>query len=340
MRFKTIAIIILFLTSSIAAPAHAALVKRENPVSDASYGAGWNGDTTHAPSKNAVYAAGFLQAEVDGSTTNEIQDLSLDGNTLSLSGDATTVDLSGYLDNTDDQTCAEVSGCVEGALTEEVDGSITNEIQDLSLDGNTLSLTGDETTVDLSGYLDNTDAQDLSLDGNTLSLSGDATTVDLSGYLDNTDDQTCAEVSGCVEGAITGNQSITLSGDVTGTGTTAITTTLAANKNTGGFGFTFDGNGSALVAGTKIRVPVRYAFTITGWQVVSTASGNVVIDINFGGSSVAGTEKPTLSSSADTSDVSLTTWTDTSVAAGDVWEAEVDSGDVTNATVLIFGAKT
>lgn len=101
--------------------------------------------------------------EVDGSVTNEIQDLSLSVNTLSLSGDATTVDLSGYLDNTD--------------------------AQDLSLTVNTLSLTGDATSVDLSGYLDNTDAQDLSLSVNTLSLTGDATSVDLSGYLDNTDAQ-------------------------------------------------------------------------------------------------------------------------------------------------------
>jgi hypothetical protein len=56
--------------------------------------------------------------------------------------------------------------------------------------GNTLSLTGDATSVDLSGYLDNTDAQAISLAGNTLSITGNASTVDLSGYLDNTDSQT------------------------------------------------------------------------------------------------------------------------------------------------------
>ncbi|MDO8335503.1 MAG: hypothetical protein Q7T74_01820, partial [Candidatus Saccharibacteria bacterium] len=39
------------------------------------------------------------------------------------------------------------------------------------------------------GYLDNTDSQDLTLATNTLSLSGDGTTVDLSAYLDNTDNQ-------------------------------------------------------------------------------------------------------------------------------------------------------
>lgn len=60
--------------------------------------------------------------------------------------------------------------------------------QTLSLVSNTLSIE-DGNSVDLSGYLDNTDAQDLQLSGNTLSLTGDATTVDLSGYLDNTDTQ-------------------------------------------------------------------------------------------------------------------------------------------------------
>ena len=74
--------------------------------------------------------------------------------------------------------------------TVDLSGYLDNtDMQDLDLTGNTLSLTNDATTVDLSGYLDNTDNQDLSLAGHTLSLTNDATTVDLSGYLDNTDNQ-------------------------------------------------------------------------------------------------------------------------------------------------------
>lgn len=105
---------------------------------------------------NSVDLSGYLD-----NTDN--QDLTLTGNTLSLTNDGTPVDLSVYLDNTDNQ--------------------------DLTLTGNTLSITNDGTPVDLSGFLDNTDNQDLSLTGNTLSLSNDGTSVDLSGYLDNTDDQ-------------------------------------------------------------------------------------------------------------------------------------------------------
>ncbi|WP_430905293.1 hypothetical protein, partial [Maribacter flavus] len=121
----------------------------------------------------------------------------------------TTADLSGYLDNTDSQTLSitgndlSIAGgntvtlptatgaetivnggginVVTGSGTTgdpyvvtgtEVDGSVTNEIQDLSISGNTLSLSSDATTVDLSGYLDNTDSQTLSVTGNDLSITG------------------------------------------------------------------------------------------------------------------------------------------------------------------------
>lgn len=162
----------------------------------------------------------------DGSQwiNSEDQDLSLTGNTLALSGDNTTVDLSAYLDNTDTQLSeAQVDAFVanNGYLTNfsEVDGDITNELQTVALSGNNLSISSGN-TVNLSQFLDNTDTQlteaqvdafvanngylanftevdgdvtneiqDLSISGNTLSLTDDATTVDLSPYLDNTDTQ-------------------------------------------------------------------------------------------------------------------------------------------------------
>lgn len=185
--------------------------------------------------------------DADADATNEIQSISLEGSilaisesnsvdlgslgadtddqTLTLSGtdlsisEGNAVDLSSFLDNTDTQlTEAEVDDYVanNGYLTSASDD------QALSLESNTLSLEeGGE--VDLSGYLDNTDAQTLDLDisnvlsiqnGNEISLASyldntddqalslssntlsleDGGTVDLSGYLDNTDDQTLTEV--------------------------------------------------------------------------------------------------------------------------------------------------
>ncbi|MCK4663320.1 MAG: hypothetical protein KAT68_10670, partial [Bacteroidales bacterium] len=81
--------------------------------------------------------------DADADATNEIQDLLLTGNILTITsnGTATEIDLSAYLDNTDTQlTETEVDSYVSnnGYLTTEVDGSVTNEIQDLQLTGNIL----------------------------------------------------------------------------------------------------------------------------------------------------------------------------------------------------------
>jgi len=125
-------------------------------------------DTQLSEAEVDAYVAnnGYLTSfsEVDGDVTNELQDVSLTGNTLGLSGSTATVDLSAYLDNTDTQlTEAEVDAFVanNGYLTSftEVDGDATNELQDVSLTGNTLGLSGSTATVDLSAYLDNTDTQ-------------------------------------------------------------------------------------------------------------------------------------------------------------------------------------
>ncbi len=68
--------------------------------------------------------------------------------------------------------------------------SANTDQQDLSLVSNTLSLTNDSSTVDLSGYLDNTDAQTLTLTGTSLAISG-GNAADLSSLQDGTgtDDQ-------------------------------------------------------------------------------------------------------------------------------------------------------
>tara|TARA_R110002072_G_scaffold14307_1_gene59669 strand:+ start:121821 stop:123719 length:1899 start_codon:yes stop_codon:yes gene_type:complete len=163
------------------------------------------------------------------------QALSLNVNSLDLE-DGGSVDLSGYLDNTDDQN---ISGSgfaanmltigIEGGTSEVIDLSALDnsgtDDQALSLNVNSLDLE-DGGSVDLSGYLDNTDDQDISgsglagniltigieggnsetvdlsslnntgtdnqqltLNANTLTLE-DGGSVDLSGYLDNTDSQT------------------------------------------------------------------------------------------------------------------------------------------------------
>lgn len=157
-------------------------------------------------------------------TNTDAQDLSLSGNTLSLTNDASTVDLSGYLDNTDAQTVslvgttlsisngnsvdlsaidtdtqlneAQVDAYVanNGYLTSftEVDGDVTNEIQDISLTGTNLSISSGS-TIDLSSIDTDTDTDDqtLSLTGTTLTIA-DGNSVDLASIDTDTDtdDQT------------------------------------------------------------------------------------------------------------------------------------------------------
>lgn len=144
----------------------------------------------------------------DGTTGNELdiaQQGATTGQVLKWDGSAWTPD-----DDTDTQLSQEqvedyaggmVSGNTETGITVTyddsggkmnfvaTDASTTNEIQDLSLSSNTLSLTGDASTVDLSGYLDNTDAQTLSWNGSTgvISISG-GNTIDIDGrYLQSVD---------------------------------------------------------------------------------------------------------------------------------------------------------
>lgn len=55
-------------------------------------------------------------------------------------------------------------------IISEVDGDTLNEIQALSLNNDTLKLTGDTTSIILSNYLDNTDNQTISLSNDTLTI--------------------------------------------------------------------------------------------------------------------------------------------------------------------------
>lgn len=157
----------------------------------------------------------------DPSSTNEIQDLELSGDNLRITNNAsaTTIDLSPYRDNTDSQnlsssaTSTNRTISITGGTSTTIDvadndNNPTNEIQNLMLAGNTLSLSNDPTPINLAPYLDNTDSQDLSLNANTLSMTGDATPVNLAPYLDNTDSQSLA-LSG-TNLSITGGNSISL----------------------------------------------------------------------------------------------------------------------------------
>lgn len=114
---------------------------------------------------------------------------------------------------------------------------------------------------------------------------------------------------------------------------------------------TFDGQGSVLTTGapSQARIPDLKAMTITSWTLVADQSGSVVIDVwkstyssypPVVGGSIAGTEKPTLSSADKNQDTSLSTWS-TSIADGDCLIFNIDSVTTIEKCVLtIKGTRT
>lgn len=110
--------------------------------------------------------------------------------------------------------------------------------------------------------------------------------------------------------------------------------------------FIIDGGGAAITAGFKGHLEIPFACTIEGWTALADQSGSIVVDVKrstYSGfpttTSIAGSEKPTLSSVQKNQDLSLSTWT-TSIAAGDILEFVVDSATtVTRVTVALRATK-
>ena len=133
----------------------------------------------------------------------------------------------------------------------------------------------------------------------------------------------------------------------TGTGNTGWV--VLPSSVVGSFGITIDGGGSVITTGVKGYVPVPYGMTITGLTILADQSGSIVVDVwkdtyaNYPptvADTIAGTEKPTLSSAIKNQDLTLTTWT-TTVTSGDIIGFNVDSvTTVTRVTLLVFGTRT
>lgn len=110
-----------------------------------------------------------------------------------------------------------------------------------------------------------------------------------------------------------------------------------------------DGQGGVITTGLKGFITCPYAGTITGWQILGDQSGSCVVDIwkdtyaNFPptvADTIAGSEKPTLSTQQSNNDLSLSSWT-TSIAVGDIIAYNVDSATtLTKVKITIFITKT
>lgn len=113
--------------------------------------------------------------------------------------------------------------------------------------------------------------------------------------------------------------------------------------------FIIDGGGAVISTGQKGHVMVPFNCKVTGWDIFADQSGSIVVDVwkdtyaNFPptvADTIAGTEKPTLSSARKNQDTSLSSWT-TTLTKGEVIAFNVDSATtVTRVTVVLRVVRT
>lgn len=165
---------------------------------------------------------------------------------------------------------------------------------------------------------------------------------------------TASYVSTAISSSYAGSASYLIggsSGTSLGTGSTyPITASWAVTSSyitiSTQFGITIDAGGGLLTTGTKGYVRVPKTMTITGWDIVSSVTGSIVVDVwkttyaNWppsSSNSIAGTQKPTLTVNSKNQNTNLTTWTGSCVV-GDYIAFNVDSvATCSRVNVFIYG---
>jgi hypothetical protein len=211
-------------------------------------------------------------------TDTDAQSLALNGNNLSISNGNTVV-LPTFV---------------------EVDGSITNELQNLTQNGNVITLSNGGGSFTLPTFTD-TDAQSLTLNGNNLTISNGNTVV-LPSYIDTDTDAQSLALNGNnlsisngntvvlptfveVDGSITNElQNLTQSGNVITLSNGGGSFTLPTFTDTDAQSLTLNGNNLTISNGNTVALPTTSV----------TAGTNITVTGN-------GTTTPFQISSVDTS---------------------------------------
>lgn len=137
----------------------------------------------------------------------------------------------------------------------------------------------------------------------------------------------CQTASGSQAGCLAASDFTSFSNKLSSTGTGLVET----------HGITVNGQGGVISTGSKGFFTFPYAGTISKWWLAADQSGSVVIDIKRSGTSIIGGSgnKPTLSS-AQSGNATPSSWTSTSVSAGDILEYNVDSAStITRVTLTL-----
>jgi hypothetical protein len=110
-----------------------------------------------------------------------------------------------------------------------------------------------------------------------------------------------------------------------------------------------DPTGPVISTGVKVYIEIPMKLKVTGWTILANQSGSIVVDVwkdtyaNFpptAADSIAGSEKPTLSSQQKNQDLALTTWSTTTIDAGDVLAFNVDSVSGVKQVVVTLRVET
>jgi len=140
-------------------------------------------------------------------------------------------------------------------------------------------------------------------------------------------------------GYLTANQTITLSGAVTGSGTTAITT-----QQTGKITMVIDGGGDVVSTGVGCAYTVTDTCTLTGTKIMLDVSGTVTLDIwatttanvlPVDADSITNSHEPSITAQVvGTPDEDISDWSDVTMDKGTVLLMNVDSCDSATRIVL------
>lgn len=220
-----------------------------------------------------------------------------------------------------------------------------------------ITLSGSPTYLTLNGQV--LTKNPINLSAETTGILPNANTTATSGNSPNT--LVLRDSGGSFGGTLVGNAStatqlatprfISLSGDITGSGQfdgstnisipVSIPTGIIINDDINDSATIkqktitaiIDGGGSTIASGQQCFTTVPYSCVVNSWRLIADQSGSIVIDVwkdSFANypptvaDSIAGSEKPTLSSEIKAEDTSLTTWS-SSITAGDTLMFSVDS---------------
>lgn len=104
--------------------------------------------------------------------------------------------------------------------------------------------------------------------------------------------------------------------------------------------FVIDGGGAALATGSKGYIVTDLSGTINSWTILADTTGTVVVDVKKSTyaafpatTSIASSDKPTLTDSQKNQNNTLTVWT-TSISSGNILEFVVDSASTVTRVVV------